>query len=512
MIKRIWTTGVVRPWTTVVVRLWTTVVVAGLTLVTSGHVGNSNVYFEGAAGPYNVRVVVRLPGVIPGLAQISVRVLDDEPIERVTVRPLRWDAGLDGAPPADTAVAVAGDPSLYGAELWLMTVGSYSVHVAVDGERGQGTAFVPVLAVAERRLEMNTGMAIGLIGAGIFLFVGAMTIFGAAVRESVVTPGEEPSRRRRARGRIAMAGGGGFLAIALWGGWTWWDDVDAAYRNSMFKPLAVSSAVSGPERVLSMTIDDEAWMNRQWSPLIPDHGKLMHLFVVRDGDLSAFAHIHPVSHDSTTFSTTFPPLPPGNYRLYADIVHESGFAQTLTDTVSVTQPAPATFLENLATGQGPRVLDPDDSWTESVPFGSATGTVFELPSGRTMTWERTGDGVYTNRETSMRFTVDNPDGTPAQLEPYMGMMSHAAVSRDDGSVFVHLHPTGTISMAAQMRFRRVEGTGTAEDSREHATRKVNDVVFPFEFAQPGPYRIWVQVKIAGTVETAVFDVPVAEAP
>ena len=37
------------------------------------------------------------------------------------------------------------------------------------------------------------------------------------------------------------------------------------------------------------------------------------------------------------------------------------------------------------------------------------------------------------------------------------------------------------------------------------------VTFPFVFPSPGPYRLFVQVKVGGTVETAAFDVVVAEA-
>ena len=64
------------------------------------------------AGPYGIRVIVRTPGVIPGLAQISVRVTSGEGVERVTLRPLRWDVGLEGAPPADTARLVTGETHL----------------------------------------------------------------------------------------------------------------------------------------------------------------------------------------------------------------------------------------------------------------------------------------------------------------------------------------------------------------------------------------------------------------
>ena len=116
---------------------------------------------------------MRTPGVIPGLAQISVRVTRGTGVERVSVRPLRADVGLEGALPPDIARPVPGETDLYGAELWLMTAGSYSVHVNVTGAAGEGTAFVPVLAIAERRLDMGPVMATGLVGATVFLFVGA---------------------------------------------------------------------------------------------------------------------------------------------------------------------------------------------------------------------------------------------------------------------------------------------------------------------------------------------------
>ena len=482
----------------------------GVMIVASAHVGSSNAYFEGMAGPYPVRVIVRTPGAIPGLAQISVRLTGESAPALVTVRPLRWDVGLEGAPPPDTARAVSGEPGLYSAELWLMTTGSYSVHVRVTGDAGEGTVFVPVSAVAERRLEMNRAMAVGLIGAALFLFVGAMTVFGAAVRESVLAPGEEPDRKRRLQGAIGTGLGGGVLAVILWGGWTWWDAVDASYRAGIYRPLATTSVLEAGEAgpVLTLRIDDPEWMGRQWTPLMPDHGKLMHMFLVGDEALGAFAHLHPVSADSISFAVPFPPLPPGTYRIYADIVHESGFSQTLVDTVTA-----VTGVETASLGAPGR--DPDDSWAALPAPGRASGERFALPSGRTLVWEA-GRQPRLDAETRLAFRVTEPDGRPAALEPYMGMLSHAAVTRDDGSVFIHMHPAGSINLAAQDRFQRAEdGAGPDAprgDMPGMSVTTMTDVVsFPFVFTAPGAYRIFVQVKIDGAVETAVFDVEVPEA-
>ena len=157
--------------------------------------------------------------------------------------------------------------------------------------------------------------------------------------------------------------------------------------------------------------------------------------------------------------------------------------------------------------------DPDDSWAELPPLGASFSDVHTLRSGRTLRWERDDEPVA-DQETTLRFSLTEADGRPAVLEPYMGMLSHAAVTRDDGSVFIHLHPSGSINMAAQMRFERAEGAGNGSVMTGMApgasTESTNTVTFPFVFPDPGRYRIFVQVKVGGTVETAAFDLEVAE--
>ena len=100
----------------------------------------------------------------------------------------------------------------------------------------------------------------------------------------------------------------------------------------------------------------------------------------------------------------------------------------------------------------------------------------------------------------------------------MGMLCHAAVLRNDGAVFAHLHPAGNFSMAAQSYFQNKLASETdpgAENSaahgmdhsmhRDHSGGAVSSVYLPYEFPAAGDYRIWVQFKIGGRVSTAIFD-------
>jgi hypothetical protein len=99
------------------------------------------------------------------------------------------------------------------------------------------------------------------------------------------------------------------------------------------------------------------------------------------------------------------------------------------------------------------------------------------------------------------------------------MLSHAVITRDDGKVFIHLHPMGTVNMAAQEVFARQEGgmpgmagmSPMAHAAMGHAMNAPGGTLsFPYEFPQPGRYRLWVQVKSGGRVLTGVFDTEVGK--
>jgi hypothetical protein len=94
-----------------------------------------------------------------------------------------------------------------------------------------------------------------------------------------------------------------------------------------------------------------------------------------------------------------------------------------------------------------------------------------------------------------------------RLEPYMGMMGHIAITRIEGDVFAHLHPSGSISMAALQKFTEA----AAPDHTTHISPPaVAEVSTPYAFPKAGRYRVWVQMKRAGAVITAAFDAEVQE--
>jgi hypothetical protein len=236
-------------------------VVAALAALSMAHVGSPDTFFTGPAGPYPVRVSVRLPGVIPGLAQITVRVPQDTVTgaTRVTVQAIQWNVGPEGAPPPDEAAPVAGEPGLYAADLWLMVPTSYRVHVSIDGAKGPGLAVVPVVALATAQRAMPPALGAVLAGLGVFLAVGFLTIIGTAVRESVVPPGEAPDRSRRRRAVVAMLVAGAMVTLAVAGGRAWWNAEANAYGEFvLYRPFSSAAVVRSDtaRRVLTLTIDD----------------------------------------------------------------------------------------------------------------------------------------------------------------------------------------------------------------------------------------------------------------
>ena len=125
-----------------------------------------------------------------------------------------------------------------------------------------------------------------------------------------------------------------------------------------------------------------------------------------------------------------------------------------------------------------------------------------------MEWLPADKPFAANQAMSFRFRLSQWNGTaPSDMALYMGMLGHAAFVKTDGTVFAHIHPNGSISMAALV----LASGDTPRDQMpgmqmgETSSRLPNTVSFPYGFPSPGRYRIFVQMKHGQTIETGVFD-------
>jgi hypothetical protein len=477
----------------------------GLAAPAQAHVGSFDAVQDGMAGPYHLLVTIRPPDVIPGVAAIDVRAFDDD-VARVSVVPLPMSGpGAKQPPVPDLARPSPDDPHLYGSTVWLMRAGSWKIRVTVDGARGPGELAVPIPALARAVRPMPRYLGVLLVGLLGLLVSAAIAIAGASLREADLPAGAQPDGRRRARGRRAMAVAAALLALGILGGRRWWNAEAALYQRLVYKPLQVAVTRPSPDR-LSLALADPGWLGwRRTDDLIPDHGHLMHLFLVRASGLDAIAHLHPradgPAEGSAHFVQATPPLPAGTYRLFGDIVHANGMDETVTASVDLAGEAAAAGTPAL----DPSRFDADDAVAVLPRAGSAASPAVAFTDGRGGLRWLDARALRAGQTVVLQVEAEGPDGQPSGVEPYMGMAGHAMILARDGSVFAHVHPTGSVPMAAMAL---VEGQTAVDHSRHHGMVFAPRVRFPYLFPRAGAYRLFVQVKLGGRIETAAWDVDV----
>jgi hypothetical protein len=466
--------------------LWLAFAAAG-----AAHVGSPDVFFEGAAGPYPLFVTIRPPAVIPGVAEIEIRTSASDVREvHITPLPLTGE-GAKFAPTPDLAARSKDDPQFFTGSLWMMQSGAWQVRVSVTGDRGEGRLAVPVPAVALRTQGMQATLGAILFGLMILLSWGAVSIAGAGAREARLEPGAEPRPEDRRRGRRVMAATAAVVIGVLYLGNLWWKAEAGAYDRYIYKPLEMSASLEEGRRLV-LRLRDPGWLSgRRLDDFLPDHTHLMHLFALRMPELDRVFHLHPRMTASGVFTHDLPDMPAGRYQLFADVVHKSGFPETMVAEID---------LPDVAGGP----VTGDDSAGGAPPVSAADyeRVVAVLSGGSRMFWQRPTEPVVAKRAQVFRFQVADPDGKPAtDLELYMGMPGHAAFVRADRKVFAHVHPSGSVPMASLAL--------VAEDPHAgHAAVVPPTIGFPYGFPEPGSYRIFVQVRKSGKVETGVFDVNV----
>ena len=179
-----------------------------------------------------------------------------------------------------------------------------------------------------------------------------------------------------------------------------------------------------------------------------EHTKRMHVIVVRR-DLTEFQHLHAAMGPDGTWSTPLRLHDAGSYRVFADFSHE-GRPTTLAGDLRVDGAADLQALpapQPVATSDG--------------------GYDVRLAAGAT----RPG------QETQLRFTVTK-NGRPVVVEPYLGAGGHLVALREGDLAFLHIHPF------------------------EHA--KGDSIGFEATFPTEGNYRLFLQFRVAGRVQTIAF--------
>ncbi|HEV8495187.1 MAG TPA: hypothetical protein VGR76_23100 [Candidatus Angelobacter sp.] len=488
-------------------KLFPLIFVLLLPLAGTAHVNSPDVFYDGYAGPYHLLVTLRPPAVVPGVAQVQVRSVSND-VNEINIRPLRMiGVGAKMAPLPDPAKRSKEDPQLFTGSLWIMVRGSWKVQVQASGSKGTAQLEVPLPAVSTSSQPMQAGMGILLAFLGLALAAGLIGIISAATREAALNSGEGPAPAQDRRGRIGLGVAAVIVVAAFILGNQWWGSEASANDRLNYKvPNMKPSLVGGSLRLhLENPNASEPTRFRSEQPdrirlddLIPDHGHLMHLFIVRIPEMKAFWHLHPDQTQPGDFTVNLPSMPEGQYKLYADIVHHTGFPETQVAIVNL----PA------VTGGA---LSGDDSGSVDL---AATDKVAQLSGGYRMVWESDvppGPGgerrefpkFKAGEPYWFRFRVEDKDGKPAtDLEPYMGMAGHAVFLSADGSVFAHVHPAGSVSMAA-VGLAEGRNPKAAMENMEHNAPSA-EVSFPYGFPQPGEYRIFVQIKRAGKVETGEF--------
>ena len=475
-------------------KLFPSILALLLPLMATAHVNSPDVYFDGYAGPYHLLVTLQPPPVVPGVAQVQIRSVGND-VDQIKILPLRMiGPGAKNAPIADLAKRSADDPQLFTGSLWIMVRGSWKIQVLAEGKKGPAQLDVPLPAVSISSQPMQTGLGILLAVLGLALSAGLISIIVAAARDAAVPAGESVSRRRGAIGLVVAVV---LVIVVVLAGNHWWGSEASANARLNYKlPQMQPSLLGGNLLRLRLDNPNEAEPTRfrseqpdkiRLDDLIPDHGHLMHLFIVRMPDMKAFWHLHPDQTQAGDFVQNLPVMGEGQYKLFADIVHHTGFPETQVATV------------NLPSVAGEAMNGDDAGAASLVPADK----VAELSDGYRMVWERDQKPFKATQPYWFRFRVEDKDGKPAtNLEPYMGMAGHAVFMSTDGNIFAHVHPAGSVSMAA-VNLAEGGSPKAGMANMDHGSSSA-EVSFPYGFPKAGAYRIFVQVKRAGKVETAQF--------
>jgi hypothetical protein len=470
-----------------------------------GHVNSPHVFLAEDIGPYPAVIVLHMPPAIPGEAELQILLQDQRPDEVVEVAsreiPPQGEERSHGwfAVPASPV-----KPGIYSTLVPLMEFGLWHIEVEVSGPRGVGTTSFPVPARVPKPRSITRWLGFTLVALTSLLTVALLQMMiglgrdAARGREDPVAPVDtRRGRRYAALGMVAWVLFLVFIGRA-------WQDFDSVTRwlatSALTSELKIGNGPAAAGKALEMTLAVRGRSGDPLRNLVPDHGKMMHLIVVDEPEARHFFHLHPEMSSPSRFDFVFTPPAPGTYRLFGDILRATGETETVTTVLEV------------GAGDEPGELllaDPDDSYSLQPPLTERRPgrSTVEVGDGLVMRWEsgevpRIEAGAFNRLSFEL---LDAQERPVAALEPYGGLAGHLLVLRDDFDVFAHVYPRGTVA-AHRTPPSPAEPIGSPAPAPPASLPP--EASFPYGFPQPGPYRLWVQMRHAGKVYTGSFDVDV----
>lgn len=197
------------------------------------------------------------------------------------------------------------------------------------------------------------------------------------------------------------------------------------------------------------------------------HERRMHLIVVRR-DGTGFRHLHPEMNKAGTWIIPIELAEAGAYRAFADF------------SVAGEQHTLATDLFVSGGSFEARPFPP------TAPLASTNGYEVRLHASE----------PHAGESSSLTFAITQDGEDVDDLAPYLGAKGHLVALREGDLAFLHVHPVG------------------AEDEHAHGGHAEegggapNEIAFAASFPTAGRYRLYLQFKHEGVVQTAEFTVSV----
>ena len=471
-------------------------------------IGHYNVTYEGQAFNKTIRALIKPPGVIPGIANITIKTFGQS-IDSIKIKPIKWHGaissaphlviGPQGSPPADLMHQIDDNKKFFMGELWLMDFGAYNIKVEIFKNGISELINIPINSIATQIQPMSFNVSLILFFLMLLLLFGGTNIITIAYRESTIPYNQKIKSERIKNSKNVMLLSFIILSFILYAGSEWWNKTEQIFKENLYIPMdnEVQLINNGKQNILQIMITDELWLDGMVPDLMLDHGKIMHLYLIKE-DYSQLCHLHPKRNkkNPNLFEVVLPNIEYGKYYLYMDITFESGFSSTLINQINYE-------TDNIKKQKYDYLIsDKDDSYISNSPQ-------YQLK------WINKKKDFKINQDIHFNFQAQNIDGIPSKIEPYIQMGGHGAILKKDHTIFIHIHPIGTISMASQELYNQNDKItnsgvcylGTVDDSIKTYFKNQESIVSfpPINLDTPGNYVMWIQAKSKGEIITEKFD-------